>query len=92
MQLAKRSHTEGDRRRFVIDYSEWLDRGNTVESAVVTSDSTTATVDDVTTTADKVIFFVNGGSLNETFTVSVAMTDTRTEIKNDTIDFTVVAP
>lgn len=92
MQLARKAHTVGDRRRYIVDYSEWLSSGVTVLSAVVTSSSATATVDTESATADKVIFFVSGGVLNETFTVSVAMTNTKAEVKHDTVDFFVVAP
>jgi len=38
------------------------------------------------------VFFVNGGAVNETFTVDVQGTDSRGEIVKDTITFTVVEP
>jgi hypothetical protein len=92
MMLAKRPHTVGNRRRYKIDYSEWLDEGVTVVSATVVSSSSTATIDTVSVAGSFVIFFVNGGVLNETFTASVAMVDSKTGIKHDTMDFFVVAP
>lgn len=93
MILGRLNQTVGDRRRYVIDYSQWLDSGVTCASAVFTvTGSTSATVDTNTIVADKVIFFLNNGLLNEVFTVNVAMTDSRGEIKHDTLQFTVVAP
>jgi len=92
MLLANRAHTVGNRKKYVIDYSQWLNEGVTVSAAVVTSDSTTATVDGVTPLADRIEFFLNGGVLNENVTLSVRMTNTKTEIKNDTINVFVVAP
>lgn len=92
--LGKAEHTVNNRTRWIIDYSDWLDRGQHIVTAPVTSSSTTATVDGVALLDDKrhVVFFTNGGVLNETFTVTVVMTDTLTQIKKDTIDFVVVAP
>lgn len=92
MQLAKASHTVGNRIRFIIDYSDWLDDGVTVSAGAVTSSSTTATINGTLAIDNKVLFYVNGGVLAETFTVSIQMTDSKGEIKNDTMAFTVVAP
>lgn len=92
MQLARRSHTVGDKTRYVIDYSQWLDRGVTVVGAAVTSTSSTCTVSGVAFTATEIVFFINGGVLSETLTLAVAMTDSRTEIKHDTIAVFVIAP
>ena len=92
MLLAKRPHTVGNRRRYRINYSDWLDEGVTVVSATVVSSSSTATIDGVTVAGNCVIFFVNGGVLNEEFTASISMVDSKTGIKNDTMDFFVIAP
>ena len=92
--LAKKNHTVGNRTRWIVDYTEWLKSGIYLLTVTVTSDSATATVDGVAMFDDKkhVVFFTNGGVLDEVFTVSLSVTDTLTEIKNDTIEFTVVAP
>lgn len=92
MMLAKRPHTVGNRRRYQINYSDWLDEGVTVASATVNSSSQTAPIDGVTVAGNRVIFFVNGGVLNEIFTASIQMIDSKTGIKNDTMEFFVVAP
>ena len=92
MLLAKRPHTVGNRRRYRINYSEWLDEGVTVDTATVVSSSATATIDDVSVEGAKVVFFVNGGLLNETFTATVTMTDSKTGVKIDHLEFFVVAP
>lgn len=92
MQLGKASHTVGNRIKYTIDYREWLDDGVTVSAGVVTSSSTTATINGTAAVDNRIIFFVNGGVLAETFTVSIQMTDSKGEIKNDTMAFTVVAP
>ena len=91
MLLAKRPHTVGNRRRYRINYSEWLDEGVTVDTATVVSSSATATIDTVSVAGNSVVFFVNGGVLNEEFTASISMVDSKTGIKNDTMDFFVIA-
>lgn len=91
MALANIPFTVGNRKRYTLKYHRWLPEGVTLTVATVTSSSATATIDGVTHTADKVFFFVNNGVLNETFTATVQVTDTRGQIKNDTINFTVVA-
>lgn len=92
--IAQKQHTVGNRQRWELDYSDWLDTGTQLVSAAIVSSSVTAGVDTITLNDAKtrVIFFTNGGLLNEQFTVTVTATDTRTRIKIDTIDFTVVAP
>lgn len=91
--LASKKHTAGNRRRFVVDYRDWLCDGVWIVTATVTSSSLTATIDTVSVVEGKqIVFFVNGGVLNESFTVTLVATDSKTEVKNDTITFTVVAP
>lgn len=92
MPLSRCPHTVGDRKRYTVTYDQWLDDGVTVEEGTVTSDSATATIDGVLVVDNKIVFFVNGGELNETFTASVQMVDSKGGIKNDTIDYYVIAP
>lgn len=97
--IASRFHTAGNRRRWRIDYSGWLDEGVTATSAAVTLTDTTlapftgATIDTVSVNpSGQVVFWTNGGVVNELFTANVAMTDSIGEVKKDTVSFTVVAP
>ena len=92
--LAKKNHTVGNRTRWVVDYTEWLKPGAYILTMTVTSSSADAPVSGVALLHDDkhIVFFTNGGVLDEVFTVSLSVTDTLTEIKNDTIEFTVVAP
>lgn len=90
MLIATRKHTVGNRKRFRINYNEWLDEGVTVATATVTSPSATTTVADVTVVENYVIFFLVGGVLSESLTLSVQMVDSKTGIKNDTIAIRVI--
>jgi hypothetical protein len=58
----------------------------------VHSSSATCTVDDSAVLGKEVVFFLIGGVQGEHITVSIAMTDSDNNLKNDTIAFTVVAP
>lgn len=98
--LARRSHTAGNKTRYVLEYEDWLLPGETLVSGTVVLDPRfTATVTDTVISAVSVlpskadlVFFLAGGSVDETFTLDVQITNSRGEIKNDTIDFFVVSP
>lgn len=90
--LASRQHTENDTRRWRVDYSRWLDNTAMIDSATVTSSSTTCTVTPpATVLGNEVVFFLTGGILGETFIVTLVMTDSFGNIKTDTISFHVIA-
>lgn len=95
MNLGTRNITVADIRRYTIDYREFLPKGIVLKTPVVTltagvtSSVSNVQLDDTNT---KLIFYVTGGVLNETFTASVQVQDTNSEVINDTINFTVIAP
>ncbi len=93
MNIAHRPHTVGDRTRYVVNYEDWLADDDRVATATVTVDSDTVTIDNVTVFLEKeVIFFVDGGILNETFTVTIEIVTLKTVTNSDTMTFFVVAP
>lgn len=94
MLLGSKTHTQGDTRRWTVSYDRWLANTATVKSCTVTSSSTTCTIGTPAPTVlgNDVVFFLTGGSLNEQLTVSLAMTDSFSNVKHDTISFVCVAP
>jgi hypothetical protein len=90
--LASKDHTEGDTRRWRIQYHKWLDNAAEISQVDVTSNSATCTVSNISILGKEVIFFLSDGILGETLTVTVVMTDSFGNIKTDTITFHVVAP
>ena len=93
MKLASRSHTVGNKVFWTVDYLNWLENGVSVVSASVSCTDTSVTLGTpVVLDGHKVKFSVQGATLNQNFTVSVAMTESKGQIKNDTIAFTTVAP
>ena len=89
--LGSKQHTENDTRRWVIKYHRWLDNTATIDQVDVLSSSTTCTVANEAILGQDVIFFLVGGVLGETLTVTVVITDSFGNIKTDTISFYVVA-
>ena len=92
MILGSKQHTVGNTTRWRIDYSRWLDNTATIETAAITSPAAALTVGDTMVLGREVVSFLSGGEVNETTTLSVQMTDSLGNVKNDTIVFTVVAP
>jgi len=98
MILGQKAHTAGDTIRYIVDYTRWLEDGVSLVTATLVM-SLTAPVSDITisgvtvlTEHNKVAFVLSGGSVNEIFTLDIQVTDTRSETKNDTLNFSVVAP
>lgn len=97
MLIGTKQHTAGNKTRYEVDYIDWLDDGRTLAStgfsaAPVAPAPADVTLSSVSVTADKLYFFVVGGSVNEAFTVQIQVTDTLGEIVIDTVLFTVVQP
>ena len=99
MLLATQNITQGDVRRYVIDYSQWLNKGFVLASATVTlalttGGAATSTVSGTVLDDSKtqVYTFITAGALNEAFTASLQVKDTDGQTVNDTLNFTVVSP
>ena len=96
MNLGRKPFTVGNTTRFSVDYSQWLDEGVTLASGTAVkaaggpSDITVSAV--TAAPSGKLYFTLAGGSLNENFTIAVSITDSRSEVKNDTCNFNCVAP
>lgn len=99
MKLARKPHTAGDKIRYEIDYSNWLEEGDVLSVtpgdcavANITTAVTDVVISGLTVQSKYLYFFVSGGSAGEGFTVQVTAKDNRGEIAIDTIEFFVVAP
>jgi hypothetical protein len=101
MLLESKTLAEGDTRRYRIDYSEFLNRGETLSAVVVTITSPAVPTSAIgagalapALTVDKksVIFYLVAGDSGEAVTVKIATTTSLSEIVNDTLDFVIVSP
>lgn len=85
----------GDKKRYVIDYENWLDTGETLSTVTFTVDTGPATVPSHTIAGDglSVAFFITGASLSYTpFSLSFEAVTSAGQEKNDHVNFFVVAP
>jgi hypothetical protein len=95
MKLAKFVKSPAERKRYSIDYSEWLDTGELVSSIVFTVAPSTGAaplvIDSylIGTPATDVDFFANYGVDGVGYTVNVVMTTSGGQIKEDQILFSV---
>lgn len=93
--LGRKMHGAGNAIWYEIDYSDWLMKGESLDSGDVTlAAEFTATVTDIVisgvevTPSHKLVFLMTGGSANETFTLDVqVVTANPAETKNDTAEF-----
>lgn len=99
MQLGRKPHTAGNETWYGVDFSDWLEQGETLSAGTVAlSDEFTATVTDIgitgvaVTPSGMLVFKMSGGSVDEVFTLDAQGVTSRDEIRNDTLEFFIVAP
>lgn len=98
MRLGKYSQCPNDRRRYKIEYDEWLDTGELlldVTFAVTPVTSPTLRVEDhvLADTDTSVKFYILGGDVAGTkYTLTVTATTADGQTKQDTVLFTMVDP
>lgn len=94
MKLARFTKAPTERKRYSIDYSDWLDTGETI-TAVTFTPSPLVTggleVDayTISTPATSVVFFANAGISGTTYTLDVTITTSGGQIKEDQILYSV---
>jgi hypothetical protein len=96
MSLGRFTKTPAERKRYAIDYSQWLETGETVASYVfaVTPTTTSPLVVDaasITTANTVVVFFVSGGLSGTQYTVDAKVTTSGGQIKEDIVLYSVRA-
>lgn len=97
MKLGKFIKSPNERKRYSLQYSDWLDTGETVVAATfsVQPTGTDALVVDaysIAASGAEVTFFANDGVVGTTYTVDVTITTSGGQIKEDQILFTVRNP
>ena len=94
MKLAKYCKEPGERKRYTLDYSEWLDTNETITAVtfgVTPSEVGGVQVDafSIGTPATSITFFVNDGLDGTTYTVEATITTSGGQIKEDQVLFAV---
>ena len=96
MLLGRKTHTAGNSILYSVDYSMWLLEGESLASgtvALTAGVTATVTISEVRVTpSNELVFRMEGGVADETFTLDVAIVNSRDEEKNDTVGFDIVDP
>ncbi len=97
MILGKYFKVPADRKRYTIDYTDWLDSGELVNSITYeVSPSTGSPVvidgDSIDPDYKGVVFYASEGEAGTTYRVFVTMTTSNDQVKEDSVQFTVKAP
>lgn len=94
MRLAKFSKTPDERKRYTIDYTDWLETSETVASVTYTIRQVTSPVlvvdaQSILTGNKKISFYISGGDDLETYDVEIKITTSTGQIKEDLVSFVV---
>lgn len=95
MNLAKFYKAEAERKRYAIDYTDWLDTGETVSSVSFAVSPSTGTspleIDANSISVDglQVVFFAALGDNGVTYTVTATIQTSGGQVKEDGIVFVV---
>lgn len=95
--LGKYFKLPADRKRYTIDYSDWLDAGefvSTVTFQVIPLDSGPLVIDGIAVNPSPtgVAFFASAGLAGKTYKAIATMTTSAGQIREDVIQYTVKAP
>lgn len=93
MILNKFRKVPADRKRYVVDYADWLNSGETVSSVTlegnVPADNFYVDAFTVDTGGLQVIFYISGGVSGSTYSVTVTATTSLAQVKQDKVTFVV---
>jgi hypothetical protein len=94
MKLGNYPKTPAERKRYAIDYADWLDTGEVIASwTIVVAPVTTSplVIDEVSLdlALTTLVFYASGGLHSKTYTATVTATTSGGQVKEDTVLFTV---
>lgn len=95
MKLGRFVKTTLERKRYVIDYNNWLDTGELISSRAFTvtptSPSSSLFINGDANNVDNrsMYFFVNEGAVGVDYTLTIRITTSGGQVKEDTIIFSV---
>jgi hypothetical protein len=97
MNLGKYFKSPDERKRYSIDYTDWLDTGEVLADVtfeVTPVDANPVVIDDIAIeTGDKsVVFYASAGLEGRSYKAIATMTTSGGQVKEDTVQYTVRAP
>ena len=96
MTLGKYTQTPTERKRYLVDFTEWLDTGETVvgfSSSSTPADATPAIIDNFVIAGNglSVSIYVSGGILGTNYRIDTLATTSGGQVKEGTILFSIRA-
>lgn len=97
MALGKYFKNPIERKRYTIDYSDWLDSGElvaTITFTVLPVDASPAVIDGISINpaATGIVFYASGGLTGVSYTAYATMVSSNGQTKEDTVVYAVRAP
>ena len=97
MNLGKYFKAPDERKRYSIDYTDWLDTGELLSGVtfgVTPVDADPVVIDGIAieTGSRSVVFYASGGIDGKSYKAIATMTTSGGQIKEDTVQYTVKAP
>lgn len=91
MRLGHFQKTPAERKRYAVDYVNWLDTGETLAAYqfTITPANAVAVTSPTISSGTKLVFFVEGGASGKQYSVDIRVTTSGNQIKEDTILYTV---
>lgn len=95
MNLGRYPKAPGDRKRYVVDYVDWLDVSESITAveAVAPANTDNFYVDGslISNDGKSTVFYVSGGIEGTAYTVDLTIYTDRQQIKTDTVTFEVTS-
>lgn len=90
MRIGSFSKTPAERKRYAVDYSDWLDTGETVASYALTPDSgLSVSASTLINESTGIAFFIAGGTAGFQYKLDILANTSGGQIKEDTVYFNV---
>jgi hypothetical protein len=95
MKLGTFTKTPAERKRYSLDYTDWLDTGETISTATFSVTPTTGATPLIVDASSidpggkQVVFFVNNGVDGTTYEVEALVTTSGGQTKEDQVNFLV---
>lgn len=94
MRVGRFKKGAADRKRYVVDYADWLDVAETVMAVTSAGNNLVDAfyIDGVliNTGGKEVIFYASGGVVGTTYTVTITATTSMGQIKRDTVEIDII--
>lgn len=94
MKLGRFIKAPGETKRYSIDYTNWLDSGETVTSVTYAVSDAALVVSNTSINPSGVlaVFYVSAGTSGVVYEVTVTATTSASQVKQDVVQYTIQDP